>query len=78
MPAYYVSVAGEVLGFEIHSPNTLKLSNGSVIDDPPLSGHLFASKSSADKFAELLRETGDLLITQTEFDKWLRDKLDRT
>ena len=67
--AYYVTGSGRVFTYEIHSPTTIKLSNGAILDDPP-PGKMFATELSANKYAELVREFG-VEIARVKHIEWV-------
>ena len=69
--AFYVDREGTVYTYHIFSPTEIKLSNGAVLQDPP-PGQMFATKESAEKFSELLKETKSVEFALALHSKWAR------
>jgi hypothetical protein len=51
---WYVDEDGEVFNYRMHSPDTIKLSDGRVIN-PDNSGTMFATEEAAIKHAEVIK-----------------------
>jgi len=70
---YYVTDDGRVLSYRICSPTEIKLEDGRVlVDDKDAGWNLFATLSSAEKFAKLVRiEPG---TARSRFNEWVRGK----
>ena len=49
---WYVDATGNVFEFRVHSPNTIRLSDGRVLDPDKEDCGMFATEEAAKKYAE--------------------------